>query len=186
MLPGATCLDGLRMSFFLGIWAVSHVGSSRCSQYLVHLSLHASYLQSSGLYVTDGAPGVDSNSVVVILVYLIMHVGEDSIEHYCQCPQVLTFARSSLRVPSWDNPLQGFLLLSSLRPEMIVRQALLIYAVYSVQNHGRHHGRCSPTVCKHLMMERVRSACMLHKECAKIWAACWQNLAVRGLHSLPS
>ena len=64
--------------------------------------------------------------------------GEDSFEHYCECPQVLRFAAERLRLHMHGNRLEHFLLLTTLDVDTLVKRALLLYATYSASNSGRH------------------------------------------------
>ena len=100
--------------------------------------------------------------------------GEDSIEHYCSCSMVHNFAWEKLRLRVCSRSLKHFLLLATLDKVTLVKQALLLYATYSISNQGRNSGRSSPNTCQDSMWERVRFACMLNSECAEVVAHIWQ------------
>jgi hypothetical protein len=90
---------------------------------------------------------------------------EDSIEHYCRCPVVRSFADRflQLRLTS-ENGLEYFMLapFSSEEKVMLTRAAVMIYATYNTINRIRYGERCGAKTALEMLMQFGREAVRGH------------------------
>ena len=106
---------------------------------------------------------------------------EDRIEHYCQCPHVIQFARHCLGIENQACSLARFLLVDSgMSAYALTLQALLVYAVYRTTNAARHSDSLSPQHIYDMLEEFIKGAARGHDNASRVL-----HEALRGRYCLP-
>ena len=90
--------------------------------------------------------------------------GRDEIEHYAACAFFRRSLTTSACIPARSNDIRQFLLVDAVEVDMLIKQAVAIFAAYGTFNKARAKDtRFDETTCRLVALERIRFAISRHK-----------------------